>query len=294
MKTLLIGDMERMESFYSWLEYSEESFEIDTIISENQTVSQCFSCDIRPVSDLKNISTEYDIFFICSSLYDKYVNLLKLMGVNPNSIKPEDYIYEYLPPKYRMEYYKKKVNRTCWGNNQSGNITIGDYTYAAAKLRIYNDNINTTLNIGKFCSLGTNIAIMLGGNHRDDWCTTYPFNFVMKEFSYIKGHPKSNGNVIIGNDVWIGNDAKIMSGVSIGDGSIIAANACVTKNVEPYTIVGGVPAKKIRKRFSDDIIEKLLEIKWWDWDDELIYQVIPLLQSSSFQELFQFYQLNVK
>ena len=82
--------------------------------------------------------------------------------------------------------------------------------------------------------------------------------------------------------------------MNIGDGSIIAANACVTKDVSPYTIVGGVPAKKIRDRFDEEITGQLLEIKWWDWEPELIYQAIPLLQSNSFDKLFAFYRENVK
>ncbi|MFX3636497.1 MAG: CatB-related O-acetyltransferase [Candidatus Pristimantibacillus sp.] len=115
------------------------------------------------------------------------------------------------------------------------------------------------------------------------WGTTYPFSSFMQEFSYIKGVPQSNGNVVIGNDVWMGLSSTIMSGVKIGDGAVIAAHALVTKDVPPYAIVGGNPAKVIKYRFPQNIIDKLLQMKWWDWELHHIEQAIPLLQS---QDLF--------
>ena len=133
----------------------------------------------------------------------------------------------------------------------------------------------------------------MGGEHRSDWCTTYPFQAMMKEFRYIEGYPRSKGNIVIGNDVWIGMDSKILSGVHIGDGSIISAGAVVTKDVEPYSIVGGVPAKTIRKRFDDKTIRRLEEIQWWNWSNEQIYDAIPILQSNNLEQLFEYYDTNV-
>lgn len=136
------------------------------------------------------------------------------------------------------------------------------------------------LYIGKFCSIGANVNIYLGGNHRIDWVTTYPFGHINKDkFNKFngKGHPSTKGNVIIGNDVWIGSNVTIMSGITIGDGSVIANNSHVIKNVEPYSLVGGNPAKFIKFRFTKEQIKKLLEIKWWDWDDEKVNKFTPLL-----------------
>lgn len=113
---------------------------------------------------------------------------------------------------------------------------------------------------------------------------------MMPQFSYIEGHPKLKGDIVIGNDVWIGSNAKIMSGVHVGDGSIIAANAVVTKDVEPYTVVGGVPAKMIKKRFPDETIQMLEQMKWWNWDYEDIYDVVPLLQSGNVNGLIAYYR----
>jgi len=157
-------------------------------------------------------------------------------------------------------------------------MSFGKYTYGVPKILWENDN--ATLVVGNFCSIAANVTIYLGGNHRSDWVTTYPFGHIhqniFNQFNGI-GHPSTKGDVIIGNDVWIGGNATIMSGITIGDGSIIANNSHVVKNVEPYTIVGGNPAKLIRYRFSEQQIEKLLEIKWWNWDDEKINKFSPLL-----------------
>ena len=157
-------------------------------------------------------------------------------------------------------------------------MTFGKYTYGSPK--IFWENDNAKLVVGNFCSIGANVNIYLGGNHRTDWVTTYPFGHINRDkFNMFdgKGHPSTKGNVIIGNDVWIGNNVTIMSGVTIGDGVVIANNSHVVKNIQPYTVVGGNPAKLIKYRFTPDQIIKLLEIKWWFWDDEKINKFTPLL-----------------
>ena len=157
-------------------------------------------------------------------------------------------------------------------------MSIGKYTYGVENLGLYYSD-QSKLFIGKFCSIASNILIYLGGNHRTDWVTTFPFghrNIDVFPF-HGQGHPTSKGDVVIGNDVWISNNVTIMSGVTIGDGAIIANNSHVVKNVEPYSIVGGNPARFIKYRFTPEQIEKLLEIKWWDWDDEKIKRFVPMM-----------------
>ena len=129
---------------------------------------------------------------------------------------------------------------------------------------------------------------MLFRSHRIDWFTTYPFGHINQDtFNSFDGvgHPQTKGDVIIGNDVWIGSNVTIMSGVKIGDGACIASHSVVTKNVEPYTVVGGNPAKVIKKRFNNDVINKLLELKWWDKEDDEINSLIPILCSNNLDKL---------
>lgn len=171
------------------------------------------------------------------------------------------------------------------------NIEVGDYTYYddfetvsnfEKNVKYHFDFIGDKLIIGKFCMIASGATfIMNGGNHLTEATSAYPFAIFGGAWQHAmdgKSYP-TKGNTIIGNDVWIGHDATIMPGVAIGDGAIIATKAVVTKDVAPYTIVGGNPAKPIKKRFSDDIISKLLELKWWDWDIEKITKHVDKLTS---------------
>jgi virginiamycin A acetyltransferase len=177
------------------------------------------------------------------------------------------------------------------------NIIVGDYTYYddfedvsnfEKNVKYHFDFIGDKLIIGKFCMIASGATfIMNGGNHLTEATSAYPFAIfggAWQDAMKGKSYP-TKGDTVIGNDVWIGHDATIMPGVQIGDGAIIATKSVVTKNVEPYTIVGGNPAKPIKKRFSEDIIARLLEMKWWDWDVEKITQNVDKLTSNP-EELF--------
>jgi len=130
--------------------------------------------------------------------------------------------------------------------------------------------------VGAFCSLA-DPKIFLGGNHHAEWVSTYPFGGRTDSPFKLAYTNKDAGDVIIGSDVWVAQGVTIMSGVNIGDGAVVAANSHVVKDVEPYGIVGGNPAKLIKYRFNEEQIEKLLEIKWWDWSDERIEKNLSLL-----------------
>jgi len=153
----------------------------------------------------------------------------------------------------------------------------GHYTYGTPEVLSFGEG--RKVKIGNFCSIAGGVRIFLGGNHRWDWVTTYPFSAIDESAAGIHGHPYINGDVVIGNDVWLGLSCVIMSGVTIGDGACVAAGSVVTKDVAPYSIVGGNPAHIIRKRFTDVQIEKLLTIKWWDWSIEKIRNYYPTLLS---------------
>ncbi len=141
---------------------------------------------------------------------------------------------------------------------------IGKYTYGKQNIKCNDWDQGSVLNIGSFCSIALNMTVFLGGNHRTDWITTYPFGHIhQKVFNTFngEGHPRTNGDVNIGNDVWICNNVTIMSGITVGDGAILAANSHIVKNVQPYSIVGGNPGKLIKYRFKKEQIAKLLKIK---------------------------------
>lgn len=180
-------------------------------------------------------------------------------------------------------------------------IEIGDYT-------VYNDFVNDPrdfeknnvlyhypinndrLVIGKFCSIACGAKFIFNcANHTLKSLSTYTFPLFFEEWDLPKSKVAASwdnkGDIVIGNDVWIGYDAVIMAGVKIGDGAIIGTRAVVTKDVEPYSIVGGVPAKEIRKRFSPEVIEKLKTIQWWNWSQDKIKKSLNAIQSGDVEAL---------
>lgn len=169
---------------------------------------------------------------------------------------------------------------------QNKKYVIGDFSYGIPKVLFENEEAN--LFIGKYCSISENVCIFLGGNHRYDWITTYPFSALNDYFPMAKtisGHPATNGNVTIGNDVWISRSVTIMSGINISNGAIVGANSVVTKNIGPYEIWAGNPAKFIRKRFNDETISFLMEIEWWNWEHEKIIQNLEILCSNDISSI---------
>lgn len=163
-------------------------------------------------------------------------------------------------------------------------MIVGKHTYGQGLIQINwgAPHHTTELTIGSFCSIAR-CTVYLGGNHRTDWISTFPiWHFLPTDV--ISGHPSSNGNVVIGNDVWIADHVTIMSGVTIGDGAVVACNSHVVKDVEPYALVGGNPAKLIKLRFAREQIFELLQIKWWNWSDEKIAENVHLLCSPNIEE----------
>ena len=179
------------------------------------------------------------------------------------------------------------------------NIRVGRYSYYSgyyhghgfddcARFLLPDEGVDKLI-IGSFCSIGSGATFIMAGNqgHRSDWISTFPFFWMsdVPAFAGAENGYKPAGDTVIGNDVWIGSEAIIMSGVTIGDGAVIGARALVTKDVEPYAIVGGNPAKIIRKRFKDSDIVRLLELRWWDWSDEELRDAMPILSSGDVSTL---------
>ena len=188
-------------------------------------------------------------------------------------------------------------------------IIAGDYT-------IYNDFVSDPilfeknnvlyhypinrerLIIGKFCSIACGTKFLFNcANHTLKSLSTYTFPLFYDEWNLKKSNVATawdnKGDIIIGNDVWIGYEAVIMAGVNIGDGAIIAAHAVVTKDVAPYTIVGGVPARPIRQRFDDSVIQKLESLKWWEWPINKIRKCLPHIVNGDIDELFKYQKMNI-
>lgn len=187
-------------------------------------------------------------------------------------------------PNPNQKFPLKGYDKLCFLKNviTRPNIIVGDYTYYddingiesfENNVKYHFDFIGDQLIIGKFCSIAAATTfIMNGGNHLTESVSSFPFAIFGEDWSQAmdgKSYP-TKGNTVVGNDVWIGYNATIMPGVTIGDGAIIAANATVVKDVAPYSIVGGNPAKVIKKRFSDEKISELLETQWWNWDIDKI------------------------
>lgn len=193
----------------------------------------------------------------------------------------------------------KNYNNLCFLKNivTNPNILVGDYTYYddyedvenfENNVKYHFDFIGDQLIIGKFTMIASNVTfIMNGANHLSKFISSYPFAIFGKDWAKAmdeKSYP-SKGNTKIGNDVWLGYRATIMPGITIGDGAIVASNATVVKDVDPYTIVGGNPAKPIRKRFPESTIRQLLELQWWNWDIEKITANVQHLTSDNINKI---------
>ena len=166
-------------------------------------------------------------------------------------------------------------------------ICVGRYNYGHPDLLVWHPK--DRIEIGNFCSIGDRVTVLGGGEHRPDWVTTYPLRIAFgDERAYRDGHPRTKGPVRIGSDVWVGFGSIILSGVRIGDGAVIGAGSVVTKDVPPYAIAAGNPARVIRLRFSKTQIKKMLQIRWWDWPLEKIREAAPLLSDSKIENFLKY------
>lgn len=184
------------------------------------------------------------------------------------------------------------------------NIKVGRYSYYSGYYHGHSfdecarylppDEGVDQLIVGSFCSIGSGAAFIMAGNqgHRNEWISTFPFYWMSEEpaFAGAQNGYEGAGNTVIGNDVWIGSEAVIMPGIKVGDGAVIGTRALVTRDVEPYAIIGGNPAKTIRKRFDERTVQMLLEMKWWDWPIDQLQAVMPLMTSGNVEALYQHWQ----
>ncbi|NIY95522.1 type B chloramphenicol O-acetyltransferase [Salipiger sp. HF18] len=188
------------------------------------------------------------------------------------------------------------------------NITVGRFSYYSgyyhghsfddcARYLVTEEGADRLV-IGSFCSIGSGASFIMAGNqgHRADWISTFPF-YWMSEIAAFEGAQngyRPAGDTVIGNDVWIGSEAIVLPGVTIGDGAVIGTRAVVTRDVPPYAIVGGNPARVIRMRFGDVQIARLLEMRWWDWTEPQLSLAMPLLTSGDIEALHRHWLCQVR
>ncbi|MFO0773137.1 MAG: CatB-related O-acetyltransferase [Nitrospiraceae bacterium] len=154
---------------------------------------------------------------------------------------------------------------------------VGDWTYGTPTIPYNTDGAR--LQLGRFCSIAGGVTIFTGNEHHAEWVSTYPFHLLGVEGASLPPASHSKGDVVVGHDVWIGSDVLILSGVTIGNGAVIAARAVVTKDIPPYAIAAGVPARVVKFRFPQTTIDALQQIAWWDWPIEKIRAAAPHLMS---------------
>lgn len=168
--------------------------------------------------------------------------------------------------------------------NEKRKYIVGQYTYG-----VPNIPFSGNLEIGNFCSIAKDVTILLNADHHTEWISTYPFSHFFKECKYLGNAARKGKKTTIGNDVWLCMNSIILPGITIGDGAVIGAGSVVSSDVEPYSIFVGNPGKTIKKRFDDLTIQKLLEIKWWDWDIKKIIENASLLCSENIEEFINKY-----
>jgi chloramphenicol O-acetyltransferase type B len=160
--------------------------------------------------------------------------------------------------------------------------SFGEWTYGIPRVEWYKPGRKLT--VGRYCSIADDVTILLGGNHSTDWVSTFPFGQIMADGKSLPQQEFSNGDVTIGNDVWIGAGVLILSGITIGSGAVIGARSVVTRDIAPYSVTAGNPARHIRYRVPEELIPSLLEIGWWDWPVEQVKEARSLLLSPNVQE----------
>lgn len=172
------------------------------------------------------------------------------------------------------------INKSHENSVNKNLVEVGFGTYGVEHLNVHSWDELTKIKIGKYCSIADSVHVFLGGNHDISRVSTFPFGCSESLIGPRAGHPRTGGDINIGNDCWIGSHVSIMSGVTIADGAVIAAFSHVVKDVLPYEVVGGNPAKHIKMRFDSEIVEKLLSIKWWNWEITEVVAKRDLLTST--------------
>lgn len=271
-----------------------EELEVLCFLDMNKNQTKDIDIAVYNVEQVKLL--EYDcVILSCrdDKIREEQKCILKDLGVTEEKIIDDLWlrpIQVFLNNKNKMQLVNELIRYLIQEKYIDENISVGKFTIGVPIIQGAKECGKVT--IGSFCSIPSDstVTIFRGSEHQYKWGTTFNLSELLYEYPDIPWKLRSKGDIVIGNDVWLGSGVRILSGVTIGDGAVIGASACVTKNVPPYAIVGGVPAKVIGFRYDKDIICKFLEMKWWDWEYEYIYDAVPLLQSMQYEKLFEYYK----
>jgi acetyltransferase-like isoleucine patch superfamily enzyme len=288
-----------IQLFVDIIEYSVPEIDIVRVYGiDTGADRECAGFELYSIDNVYN-TPSFDTAIILSVSAE---NIKKLVGIISGN-NPDILCYgvflgtgNLLDGTGKMIWLKHMIEILYPRENQSL-VEMGDFSYCT-RLKVLNEpvvDVPTKVYVKKFSSIGPDNTYMLGEEHHARWNSTYPFDVLGKgDFDLGQCSTYSKGNIIIGNDVWTGSKVTILSGVTIGDGCIIGAETVLAKSVPPYSIVVGNPGTVIKPRFPEDKVEKFLEMKWWDWEYSDIYNVWRLLQSDSFDDLYDYYLKNVK
>jgi acetyltransferase-like isoleucine patch superfamily enzyme len=159
-------------------------------------------------------------------------------------------------------------------------MTVGELSYGAPLVQVYEGD-TAWVHVGSYVSIAEEVVFLVGGNHRVDWVSVFPFRARLRLQGALEdGHPATKGDIAVGHDVWIGRGATILSGVTVGNGAVVAAASVVTRDVRPYAVVAGNPAREVKRRFTDDQVAALEQIAWWDWPPEQVLERVSELNGA--------------
>lgn len=293
-KVVVITDDDKLEKIFYALEIAEVEFKVIAIYRILGNRTNFKELRLKSIEELQESEfNDCDLVINENVVSEKVKKVLEKVVITEKILNYNDFSNCFLDGEKQLRCLKNEIesDRKCY-KTDNAILSIGDFTYGIPDISTQTKEEKVI--IGKFCSIASEVKILLGVDHRTDWNSTYPFNVFLNRYSYIKGHPYSKGNVTIGNDVWIASGVTILSGVTIGDGCVIAAGAVVTHSMPEYSVVGGNPARVLKMRFCEEKIAMLRKMKWWDWEYKDIYQVVPLLQSNNIEELYDYWKKSVR
>lgn len=269
-------------------------------LKEEYTITQVFSVEDLGKAELSGyalfplrIIMDAEPFEAAVILCQQHENIEKLVKAAFQNINCTFVSFTSIPEVLlndvgKMCFLKHYIERT--HSTLAPPNVIGDFSYST-NLSLYSEDPDCKCIIGKFSAIGPDNTFLMGEEHHVNWATCFPLSPFYGDMIRTPNITTfSKGDIVIGNDVWTGYGVTVLSGVKIGDGCVIGAETVVTKSVEPYSIVCGNPGRVIRKRFSDEAISKLMEMKWWDWDYAHIYRARNLLQSEDIDALYRYFK----